>query len=93
MAKPSSTAPDTLTGQATGDLTDLADVDGVRVVLIFGEGGRFTEADGTTYTLTQGGETQGTGTQTLSSGSISAGSATLEIEGDTERVYKVQYIP
>ena len=87
------TAPDTLTGQATDDLTDLADVDGVRTLLIFGEGGSFAEADGTTYTLSSGGETAGQATEILSSGSVQVGSATVEIQGSIERTYKLEYIP
>ncbi len=87
------TAPDTLTGNAEGDLTDLADVDGVRILVIFGEGGRFTEADGTRYTLISGGDAPAESTQRLRSGSVQLGSATLEIEGSVEREYQVHYIP
>lgn len=86
-------APDTLTGQAGAEWTDMADVDGVRELLIFGAGGTFTEADGTTYTVTEGGESAGEATETLAEGSVQAGSAKVEIQGTVTREYRVRYVP
>ncbi|MED5372680.1 MAG: TIM-barrel domain-containing protein [Myxococcota bacterium] len=87
------TAPDTLTGQSTGELLDLDDVDGERVLLVFGSGGSFTESDGTVYRTAQGGSSAGEVTVTLTSGRVEVGSAVLEIDGDVERSYRVRYVP
>jgi alpha-glucosidase len=87
------TTPDTLASSDDPELVDLADVDGERVVYVFGEGGVFTEADGTSYSATGSASSAGEGTGTLASGSIEAGGLTLSIEGPVERSYTVVVVP
>ncbi len=79
--------PDTLVEGATGDVTTLADVDGARVVYLFGGGGPFTEADGTTYAVTGAATGAGETEVTLTSGTAEVGGITVEIEGTVERTY------
>lgn len=72
---------------------DLSDVDGQRTLRVFGSGGRFTEADGTTYTVSGAATAAGTASDTLSSGTISVGGLTVTISGETSRVYTVEAYP
>lgn len=65
------------------DRVDLDDADPSRTVLVVGQGGAFSEADGTDYTWVSAGS--GTETQTLTSGTVNG----LEIQGDVERTYTV----
>ncbi len=87
------TAPDTLLPDVADGVTTLADVDGARVVYLFGGGGPFVEGDGTTYrpsgTPTGGGET----TATLTSGTAEVAGVTLTIDGPLERTYRIVAIP
>lgn len=78
--------PDTLIDGAAGRVT-LADVDGERVVYLFGGGGPFTEADGTTYRPT--GRATGPGEVTASgrSGTAKVGGVSISWEGPVERTY------
>lgn len=83
-------APQTLVRDpADADVTGLDDVDGERIVQVFGDGGTFTEGDGTTYTVTGSGGGSGTATGTFVSGTIDLGGRTLAIEGPVERTYTV----
>jgi len=91
------TIPDTLRalpeeGGADGVVT-LSDVDDERTLTVFGAGGTFTEADGTTYTVEGTPTAATTVTATLSSGGIEAGGATLVVDGDAERTYTVVVVP
>ena len=81
------TIPDTLTSQAGDSVLSLDDVDGERIVYLFGGGGPFIEGDGTTYTPT--GTPSGTGhvTDTLTSGSVDVAGVTVEVSGPIERSY------
>jgi alpha-glucosidase (family GH31 glycosyl hydrolase) len=82
-------APDTLTAATADGVTDLDDVDGARVVYVFGDGGRFLEADGTLY-LPRGAATgSGEGTATFESGELEVAGVTVEISGPRERTYTV----
>lgn len=79
--------PDTLLKDPTSPLVTLDEADGSRVVLVFGSGGSFTEADGTTYT-TEGCPT-GEASDTLATGQVSMGGGSLQIDGPWERTYQV----
>lgn len=74
-------------------LRDLDDVDGARLLRVFGTGGSFTEGDGTTYTASGQASAAGEATATLSSGTIEVGGLTLAVEGTVERAYRVQVWP
>ena len=69
------------------DYIDHEDVDPFRTIYVYGGGGSFVEADGTTYTVSGSGE--GIEEDTLSSGSIQVAGMTLSIEGPVERTYRV----
>ncbi len=85
--------PDTLAGATDPSVTTAADADGARRVRVFGAGGRFTEADGTRYTL-RGTPTEAASvTQALRNGEIAVGGATLVIEGPVDREYTVEIVP
>ncbi|MFZ5479365.1 MAG: TIM-barrel domain-containing protein [Myxococcota bacterium] len=86
-------APDTfLTGEHDGIVT-LADADGARIVRVFaGEGGRFVEADGTTYVTDGEATASATTTATLQSGDLSAGGLTLRVDGPVSRAYTLEVI-
>jgi alpha-glucosidase (family GH31 glycosyl hydrolase) len=84
-------APDTFREGA--GLVTLADVDRAREVLLFGGGGAFTEADGTTY-MPRGAPTgPGEATEILASGEIAVAGVTLAIDGPVERTYTMVVIP
>lgn len=83
------TIPDTLAETDDPDLLDLGDVDGERVVYLFGGGGPFTEGDGTSYTPSGTPTGPGQATETLSSGTIEVAGVSLAINGDLERSYTV----
>jgi alpha-glucosidase len=87
------TVPDTLVDVA-GTVQGYADADATRTVYIFGDGGTFVEADGTTYTVT------GTPTKaefvlsTVSSGTIAAGDVDVDISGaPVTRAYQIVVTP
>ncbi len=83
------TIPDTLAEADDEGLLDLEDVDGERVVYLFGGGGAFTEGDGTRY-LPNGSPTgSGETTETLTNGAIEVAGVSLAIEGTVERSYTV----
>ncbi len=83
------TVPDTLTGGADADLVDLDEADAARVLTVFGTGGRFTEADGTTYAV-DGTASSGETTATLTDGTIAVGGLTVTVTGaPRERSYRV----
>lgn len=81
------TIPDTLTDGAQGDVTTLADVDGERIVYLFGGGGRFVEGDGTIYEPEGRPTSSETVTETLTSGRVDVAGMTVRVIGDTERTY------
>ncbi len=83
------TIPDTLAETVEDGLLDLADVDGERVVYLFGGGGPFTEGDGTRYTPSGSPTGAGEVTETLDTGTIEVAGVSLEIQGDVERSYTV----
>lgn len=87
------TIPDTLVEAADPQWVNLADADAERVLYVFGAGGVFTEADGTTYTLEGAPTASAEATQTLSAGEIAIGGAVLHIDGPTERTYTVIVTP
>ena len=89
-------APDTTWAPAGGldaGVVGLAEVDIARELVIFGAGGRFTEADGTTYTLV--------GTPTSAAEltvegdvlDVDLGGATLQIRGPVPRSYRLRLQP
>jgi alpha-glucosidase len=81
--------PDTLADGGVG-VTGLADVDVAREVLLFGRGGPFVEADGTTYTPSGAPTGDGTETATLVSGTVEVAGVTLRVDGTVERTYTVR---
>lgn len=83
------TIPDTLADSDDPALLDLADVDGERVVYLFGGGGPFTEGDGTRYATSGSPAGQGETTAVLTSGTIEVAGVSLTIDGDVERSYTV----
>ncbi len=83
--------PDTLVDGAVG-LTGIADVDGAREILLFGGGGDFAEADGTTYDPSGTPTGSGTETVTLTTGDIEVAGVKLHIDGTVERTYTVVVI-
>ena len=83
--------PDTLVAGTLDGIVTADDADGARTVRVFaGASGTFSEADGTTYTTDGSATGSGTTTETLTSGSLTAGGLTLEIEGDIERTYTLE---
>ncbi len=85
--------PDTLAATNVEGWTDLDDADAARVLVLFGGGGDFDEADGTTYRPT--GTPTGAGEQsfTLTSGTVSVAGVDLAIDGPRERTYRVVVVP
>jgi len=81
--------PDTGVNGATGDVTTLEDVDGERVVYLFGGGGPFTEADGTTYTPIGSPSGSGETEVTLTSGTADVAGVNVTIDGPVERTYRL----
>jgi len=81
------TIPDTLTSQAGDGVLSLDDVDGERIVYLFGGGGPFMEGDGTTYTPSGSPSGPGEVTETLTSGSVDVAGVTVEVSGPIERSY------
>lgn len=86
-------APDTLRDATNPDLTTYEDADAARVVYLFGGGGPFTEADGTTYTPSGAPTGYAEATATLDRGTIEAGGVSLAIEGPSSRTYTVVVVP
>ena len=70
-----------LTGMSGSERPGVEDVDGSRVVTVYGQGGAFEEADGTRYEATA----EGSGSQTseLASGTLNG----LTITGSVSRAY------
>lgn len=83
------TIPDTLVAGSDPALIDLADADAQRTVYVIGDGGLFTEADGTSYTPSGTATGPGTVTQTLTSGTITVAGVSLAVDGPREREYTV----
>lgn len=87
-------APDTLRDGPLPGLVTRDEVDTARTVTVFASGAtdadwRFTEADGTTYTVT--GSCTGPGTtagQTLA-GALTVSGLTVQVNGPVERTYTV----
>lgn len=79
---------DTLVDGPIDGLVTRSDADGSREIRVYaGKAGSFTEADGTTYSSDGVATGSGTATGSFSSGSLSAGGLTLDIEGVTTRSY------
>lgn len=86
--------PDTLLdGPLEDGITGFAEADAARELLLWGGGGPFTEADGTTYTPSGSPTGAASVTVTLTAGEIEAGGVTLRVEGSVERAYTVTVIP
>jgi alpha-glucosidase len=85
--------PDTLMESSNDDVVDLEDVDGERVIWLFGGGGPFIEADGTRYEPSGVPTGAGEQTETLTSGTITVAGVSLVIAGDIERRYRVVVVP
>jgi alpha-glucosidase len=83
------TIPDTLAEADDEGLLDLEDVDGERVVYLFGGGGPFEEGDGTRYAPSGSPQGAGKASATLTSGVIDVAGVSLSIEGEIERSYTV----
>lgn len=84
--------PDTLARGLEG-VVDLDDVDGARVVYLFGGGGSFTEADGTSYEPTGAPTGPGEVTTTVTSGTIEVAGVSLAVSGPIAREYTVVVVP
>lgn len=87
------TVPDTLAPTTDPELVDLAEADGERVVLLFGGGGPFREADGTTYTPSGTPSGVAEVVETVQDGTIEAGGVTLAVSGPITRRYRVVVVP
>ena len=87
------TAPDTFLTGANVDLVDADEADLDRTLRVFGSGGRFTEADGTTYVVEGKLGAAGTAEATLKAGEIEVNGLTVRITGTRERLYRVQAYP
>ncbi len=85
--------PDTLVEGAGDTVLDLKDVDGSRVVYVFGTGGPFEEGDGTAYSSSGESTVAAEATATLVSGVVSAGGVTLTVTGTVERAYTLVAVP
>jgi alpha-glucosidase (family GH31 glycosyl hydrolase) len=77
----------------TDAYVDLADADTARIVYLFAGGGRFVEADGTTYAPSGAPTGPGEATATLAAGTIDVSGVSLAIDGPVERTYTVVVIP
>lgn len=89
-------APDTTWAPAGGlgaGLVGLADVDSDRELVIFGAGGAFTEADGTTYTLVGAPTAAAELTVEGDVLDVALGGATLQIRGPVTRSYHLRLLP
>jgi hypothetical protein len=86
-------APDTLVAESDPAILGWADVDGAREVRVYGAGGRFVEADGTTYVVEGTPTSAETQTTTLLAGVLAVGGATVRIDGPVERAYTVVVVP
>ncbi len=84
-----STIPDTLVQEEISHLATLVDADRERTLMIFGDGGVFEEADGTTYATEGSATTSEQVSVTLTSGNIQVGGLSVHIEGTVERLYQV----
>jgi alpha-glucosidase (family GH31 glycosyl hydrolase) len=78
-------APETLVDWPTGD--------DARILYVFGAGGTFTEADGTTYEVQGEPTSAAEATASFDSGSIDAGGATVVVTGSRTRSYQVVVTP
>ncbi|MCB9680321.1 MAG: hypothetical protein H6733_02540 [Alphaproteobacteria bacterium] len=88
------TVPDTLLDGTTAEgVRTFEDADVTRQVRLYGGGGPFTEADGTTYAVTGTATSRQTVTATLSRGTVAVGGVTLRIDGDVARTYTVTVFP
>lgn len=86
-------APDTLRETAAEGLTTLTDADRARVVYLFGGGGPFTEADGTTYTPSGEPTAEAEVTASLTAGEVDVGGVTVAVEGTVARTYTFVVVP
>jgi alpha-glucosidase len=84
--------PDTGLPGAVG-LRTLADVDGAREVRVYGAGGGFVEADGTTYTTSGTPSAPGEATWVGAEGEVTVAGLTVRIVGATSRTYTVRVVP
>ena len=85
--------PDTLWEGADEGLVGFEEADAGRVLTVFGEGGAFTEADGTSYSASGAPLAEAEAEATLTSGTIEAGGVTVAIDGSRERTYRVVIVP
>lgn len=87
--------PDTLVDDlpAGSSLTTLADVDGERIVYLFGDGGPFREADGTTYTPRGAATGAAEVTATFDAGEVEVGGLTVAVSGPKARAYTFVVAP
>ena len=83
--------PDTLVADVD-ELVSLDQADMSRTLMVFGDGGPFTEADGTTYRCSGTATGRATGTETMTSGNLEVGGLSVAIDGDVERSYTVVVI-
>ena len=60
---------------------------------VFGPDGAFTEADGTTYTVSGAASAAGTATGTFDSGSLAVNGLTVSIDGPVARDYTIEVWP
>jgi alpha-glucosidase len=67
---------------------DLADADASRVVHLFGGGGAFTEADGTSYEVSGTPSGPADVSARLSDGTVDVGGVTVVVSGPVEREYR-----
>lgn len=85
--------PDSLVDDLSDEWIGWSEADGSRTVYLFGGGGLFTEADGTTYTPSGTADAPAQVTETLTAGSVSVGGVTVQVEGDVERAYTFVVVP
>lgn len=85
--------PDTAVESADDALTTLSEVDDQRDVLVFGAGGTFTEADGTTYAVEGAPQAEEQVAWTGTAGTVEVAGITVSIDGPIERTYTLHVIP
>ncbi len=85
--------PDTLSTATDEGVTDIDDAALTRTLRVFGSGGSFVEADGTTYAASGVATAAGSTTEQLTSGALTVSGVTVSISGSVERTYTVEVYP
>lgn len=87
------TIPDTMVPNDDPEIVGPEEADLTRELLVLGAGGTFTEADGTTYTVTGEVTERATATGSGATGEIEVGGVVVRFEGTAARTYTVRTVP